>query len=94
MRARLVDARGRPASFAALRLVAPAASQPTCLSHADRDGRFAVVLRPGPPAPDRFRLQVWASPDPQLLEASTLLELGELRAGERRDLGTVELIVK
>lgn len=94
VRACVHDASGRPAALAVLQVTPTSDSLRTWFAHADRAGRFALVLRPGLPAETELRLQVHASPDPRLLDVTALLKLGQLRAGDRRDVGILKLTAK
>lgn len=80
-----------PAAFVVLQVRAPSGRVRTPWIHADRAGRFALVLRPDTNAGIELALRVDASPDPALRGATARLAIPALGAGDRRDLGILHL---
>ncbi len=94
LRARVQDAVGRAAELAYLEITPRSDALRTWWVHADRQGRFVLVLRHDLPAGTVLTARVHASPDPGIIGAVTSITLPELPAGSRHDVGTVTLAPK
>lgn len=92
VRALIQDASGKPASHAVLKVTPTSKHLRTLFVRADHEGRIALVLRPDVVARTPLGLQVYATPNPDLLGARTELKVEGLQLGDRRDVGVLTLL--
>lgn len=89
VRARAVDAEGRPAGPARMWVLPRSDTVRTPWVWVDGEGNFALVLRPGTATDLRLELVVDSARDAALVRATAELLVEGLRAGERRDVGRI-----
>lgn len=91
VRARVLDAKGNPASFAVFRVTHASDQVRNPFVRADRKGRVALIVRPPLGDAAELQLEVEAGPDPRLFRRRAHLRVEDLQAGGGLDAGTITL---